>query len=113
MNEKNIGLIRRALDRSSAGINQNALAKLRGARERALAHYDARQKAPVFAWAGVGGQSHADGSRRSVFYWLAALLLAASLFGVSSYWQSVQEHEIAEVDMAILTDDMPMDVYVD
>lgn len=107
----NIEFVRQALDRSSDRLGQDTQDKLRMAREQALARFDARVTAPALVFAGVGG--NAQSPSRSLYYWLAALLLAASLFGVSAYWQHMVEHENSEVDIAILTDEMPMDVYVD
>jgi hypothetical protein len=39
-------------------------------------------------------------------------LLAAILFEGTSYWQNVQEQQIDETDVAILTGDLPIEVFV-
>ena len=116
MNENlNTEAVRQALNRSSSRIGQNTLTSLRSARELALARYDARNTAPAFAWAGIltGGGRASGSHHRSYYYWLAAALLAAVLFSGATYWQHALEHDISDEDIAILTDDLPIDVYVD
>lgn len=116
MNEKKLNTesVRQLLNRSSARIDQPTLARLREVRTQALVRYDARSTAPVFAWAGVlTGLGHTTGSHRSHYYWVSAVLFAALLFSGATYLQHVTEHDNSDVDIAILTDDLPIDVYVD
>ena len=118
MNEKNLNTesVRQLLNRSSARIDPSALARLRDARTQALARYDARSTEPAFAWAGLSSTNsrHAAGSHRSHYlYWIAALLFAASLFSAVAYWKQATDHEVSDVDIAILTDDLPIEMYVD
>jgi hypothetical protein len=111
--EINTEAVRQALNRSAAGLDQPTLAKLRNSREQALAHFDARNKAPVLAWISeLAGIGHSTGSHRH-YHWAFSLLLAVALFGGAMYWQHATEHDNSDVDIAILTDDMPIDVYVD
>ena len=116
MKEKlNIEFIRQALNRSSSRLDQKTVDGLRSAREQALARYDARRTAPAWAWAGAGhGSGHPAGSHRSPYlYWAAAALLAAALFGGTVYWKHAMDHDINEEDIAILTDELPIEVFVD
>jgi len=111
MNELQLAnLVRQALNRAPLGA---AVAqRLRAARERALA----RQKteaAPALAWAdnvlgrfgGIGGLS------------LRLLLpLAALLLGLAAIYNSQQNRlvaELEEIDAQLLTDDLPIDAYLD
>ncbi len=41
------------------------------------------------------------------------ILLVTILFGGLNYWQHAHEVELARLDAAILTDDMPLEVFVD
>lgn len=109
MNQKlNPEQVRQLLNGSLNRIEQPALDKLREARELALARHDARVGAPALAWAGNWRFAVAHHKAR---YVAAAALLAAVLFGGASYWH--QEHDISEIDVAILTDELPIEVYVD
>lgn len=116
MNEAKLSTetIRQLLNRSSARIEQPALARLRDARTQALARYDARSAAPAFVWAGFSSKHTTGPHRNHYLYWIAAALLAASLFSAVTYWKSAadHDHDVSDVDIAILTDDLPIDVYV-
>lgn len=100
--------IKQVLNRSLTRLDQPALARLRDARAQALARYDAHCAAPAFA---LAGHWHAASSHRKSHYLAGAVLLAALLFGGVSYWH--HEHDVSEVDIAILTDDLPIEMYVD
>lgn len=100
--------IKQLLDRSLTRIDPPALARLRGAREQAMARYDERCSAPAFA---LAGHWHVASSHRKSHYLAVAVLLAAFLFGGITYWH--HEHDVSEVDIAILTDDLPIEMYVD
>ncbi len=102
MTEKlNIEAIRQLLNRSQAQLDDATLACLRKAREQALLRH-APGVHTHWRWAEM---------RHPAATWFATLLLAICLFGgVTYYWQ--QTHDNSEIDLAILTDDMPVDVYV-
>ena len=100
--------IRQLLNRSLARLEPPVLARLSDAREQALARHDAHSNAPAFAWA---GHWHATDSHRKSHYLAAAVLLFALLLSGVTYWH--QEHDVSEVDIAILTDELPIEVYVD
>ena len=100
--------VRQLLNNSLNRLDQPALARLRHAREQALARYDSHITAPAFAWA---CKWRITGSHHKSHYFAAAVLLAAILFGGITYWH--QEHDVSEVDIAILTDELPIEVYVD
>lgn len=109
MNQKlNPEQVRQLLNSSLNRIDQPALDKLREARELALARHGERAGAPALAWAGNWRFAVPHHKAR---YFAAAALLAAILFGGASYWH--HEHDFSEVDVAILTDELPIEVYVD
>jgi hypothetical protein len=105
--------IRQLLNRSAAGLEASTVQKLDQARVEALDHFEAMCADPALALAGMGRQ--VSGPRQKIYRWLAILLLAASLAGaIGYYWQQSSEHDSGDdIDIAILTDDMPMDAYVD
>ena len=104
--------IKQLLNHSLTRLEQPTLARLRDIRVQALARYEARRTAPAFAWAGIG-VGHAAATRHKPHFWPAAILFAALLFGVAPYWQHLAKHDTADLDIAILTDDLPIHVYVD
>lgn len=115
MNQKfHPGQIKQLLNRSLARLDQPTLARLRDAREQALARYDAHSAAPAFAWASLWtDRRHAADSHHKSHYLAAAVLLAAILFSGTAYWHHTVDHDVSDVDIAILTDDLPIEMYVD
>lgn len=107
--------IRQLLNRSLSQLEQPTLERLREARTQALGRYDARSATPAFAWAGHSSRSgHSTQSHHKSYYWAGVILLLACLFSGAAYWQhTTAEHDTSAVDIAILTDDLPMHVYVD
>jgi Protein of unknown function (DUF3619) len=118
--------IRRALDENTASISPAALDRLATARRAALARKKSeRVAAPVFvpAFAGAAGvlsgmpQAEAPQRRRSplrrfALAWpLAALVV--SLVAIA-YWEDQQRTaELADIDAAMLSDDLPLNAYLD
>ena len=45
--------------------------------------------------------------------WLVTGLLLAILVFATGYWQHAKEQQISEIDVAILTDELPIEVFVD
>ena len=104
--------IAQLLTRCAAQLDDNTLAALRRARNVALERQSASK--PVFALS-TGNGIHGL-VPHSAYQWAATIiLLAIMLFGGSSYWQHMQEqeHDMSNVDLAILTDDLPLEVFVD
>ena len=86
--------------------------RLRAARERAL-EVRRPERAPALAWAdnvlgNLGGPSG---------LWLRlvlpALLVVLSVTGIYTWQQSQRLAEIEEIDAELLTDDLPIDAYLD
>ena len=102
------------LNQGLGTIKQGTLYQLQSARQAALDRYREAPQ-PVFglAWAGdlafrVSQNRHVNS--RSM---LALGLLVLSLIGVA-YWQIVlQANDIADVDASLLTDDLPINAYLD
>lgn len=104
--------IKQLLNRSLSNLEQPVLDRLRDARTQALLHFETRAHAPAYAhaWASHGVVPL---TQPKSYYWIATLLLAACLISGYSYWHHVVESEVSDVDIAILTDELPMDVYVE
>jgi hypothetical protein len=117
--------VRRALDENAASITPATADRLAAARRAALARKKPETvSAPVFvpAFAGAGmptglQQPELPQRRRSRFgrfalAWpLAALVV--SLIGIA-YWEDQQRTaELADIDAAMLSDDLPLNAYLD
>ncbi|MBX3652231.1 MAG: DUF3619 family protein [Burkholderiales bacterium] len=104
--------IARALDQGTRDLDRGTLAQLAAAREQALAgRHNAPAWAPVWAgqWTGRIGEWTA-GAR----YVLPVAVLLLGLMGIV-YWQAGNGsgYELAEIDLRLLTDDLPIDAYLD
>lgn len=101
-NDMNTNEIRQLLNRSAGQLSEPTLASLRKAREQAMLRHDPDALGRWAAWAG-----HV---RHSPAAWVATLMITFSLVGGGVYYWEV--HDNSDVDLAILTDDLPANVYV-
>jgi hypothetical protein len=110
MNEYLFGKkIRQILNGGSLGPQVEA--RLRAARERAISR-QRDERSAALAWAGGGLRSR--GWPALALYAVVSLtLLAGSAAAVYSWQQSERIAEIAEIDSQLLTDDLPIDAYLD
>lgn len=102
--------IAQLLTRAAQRLDDNTATALRRARNVALERQSL--SSPVFAL------STGHGARwlmpHSAQQWGAVItLLIAILFGWSNYWHHAQENDLSHLDIAILTDDLPLEVFVD
>ncbi|PLZ01081.1 DUF3619 domain-containing protein [Burkholderia sp. WAC0059] len=115
--------LRRALDENAARIAPAAAARLAAARQVALtrkktAPESVRVAAPVFVMAGVPAGLPAQLPRRRsplarfVLAWPLVALVAGIFF--IAYWENQQRAaELADIDAAMLSDDLPLTAYLD
>ncbi|AOI92902.1 DUF3619 family protein [Burkholderia pseudomultivorans] len=116
--------VRRALDERTAALPAATTDRLAAARRAALARKKPEAAtAPVFvpAFAGAAGaygpthspaRPRASFARRLLRAWPLALLLAG-LVGIA-YWEDMQRTaELADIDAAMLSDDLPLNAYLD
>ncbi|MCC8397122.1 DUF3619 family protein [Paraburkholderia sp. MMS20-SJTR3] len=118
--------VRRALDENTANLPPATVDKLAAARRAALARKKPEPvSAPVFVptFAGLPGgfgsapQGGAEPRRRSLLRrfalaWPLAALVAG-LIGIA-YWEDHQRTaELADIDAAMLSDDLPLNAYLD
>lgn len=102
--------IARQLNHAAGQLDADTVAALHRARNIALAK-QVRHK-PVLELAGMHGLYRL--MPHSPHQWLAAIiLLGAILVSAASYWHHEREHEASHLDIAILTDDMPMEIFID
>lgn len=107
LDHKEIGKL---LDKSTERLDRSTLDSLRTARQHAVQH----QRAGTSGWVGRDGllYGHVHLSQRA-FNWLLVAAIVTLLAINLTYWDNLYDHEHVDLDIAILTDDMPVDVYVD
>jgi len=114
MNEQD--LARRIVQRLNGGldnIKQGTLYQLQSARQKALDRYRKAPR-PVFGLAVAGNVAFQFSHSRyfNARYIVAAALLVLSLIGLS-YWQFVMSNDNAEIDVSLLTSELPINAYLD
>jgi len=117
MSQPDDELARRIVRHLDAGVNQLDAAtreQLRGARDHALRRYRARP-VPVLglAWAGQAMarlSTHRFYSARNL---LLVTVLLLTLAGVAAWNAFGPSNELAEIDASLLTDELPINAYLD
>jgi hypothetical protein len=106
--------IGKLLNRSAAQLDRDTLDKLHSARRFALKYQQDTQQSPVLAWLTQHGLvGHHSTSGHKTVNWGVAMLLVMVLLGGALYMQQSNDHDHSDIDIAILTDDLPVDMYVD
>lgn len=106
--------IRHLLNHSVNDMDESTIESLRTARTCALERRRAQQHAPVLAWLNHHGLwLGRSASHHRNLNWMFALLFAACLVSGIIYVQNGNEHDHSDIDIAILTDDLPVDAYVE
>jgi Protein of unknown function (DUF3619) len=116
--------VRRALDENAANLPASAVERLAAARRRALARKKPetaaeRAFAPVFAPAGAPAASRYESRERRVsplVRLLRAWPVLALVVGIAAiaYWENQERAaELADIDAAMLDDDLPLTAYLD
>ena len=114
MNDRESRLARgitRQLDEGLNDIDPLALARLRAAREIAVA---ALERRPALALAPDSGSTARQGVLHyfNPRYLLPAAALLLAIVG-TVYWQQSQTDEMADIDAKLLSGDLPIDAYLD
>lgn len=108
--------IQQLLNASSSDIDAETLEQLHRARNRALERHQTLERAPVLAWLSQHGVSisFAPGSFK-ILTWVISFLVLLGLLGSFAYLQQINlhDHERSEIDLAILVDDLPVEVYIE
>lgn len=102
--------IAQLLTRATQQLDDTTVAALRRSRIVALERQSAGKPVSVLS---TGHGLHWL-MPHSTHQWVATVILfAAIIFGGVHYWQHTREVELAHLDAAILTDDMPLEAFVD
>jgi hypothetical protein len=103
-------IIRRCLDQSLEQIDPRVLARLGAARAAALQRHASAQTHPLRAW--LLQHLLPSGPMAHPAAWSAAVVLAVALLGGGSYYWQQEYENTDDIDIAILTDELPLDSYV-
>ncbi len=101
--------IAQLLTQSTRQLNEATLSALADARHNALKRQAAHS--PVFAL--TTGRWTQSLMPHSAKQWMVTGLLAAVFVIGVNFWQHSRVQQISKLDVAILTDDLPIEVFVD
>ena len=102
------------LDYGVESLDAGTRERLAAARKVALSHYRDRPE-PVcgFAWAMSAPSQRGSAQRlHGARYLIAIAALVLGLIGFA-YWQTLQPNDFSDIDVRLLTDDLPIDAYLD
>ena len=113
MNEHHLGYRIRQILNQDLALDEDKLARLKAAREQAIARQ--RIAAPRMALAWADNLSGSVGGSASVFtrFLLPAAMLILGLVAINTWQQSQTVQELVEIDSGVLTSDLPIDAYLD
>lgn len=113
MNEPQFGNKVRQVLNQGTQLDDRTLLRLREAREKALRQQLVAKPASSLAWAdGVVGNfgGYTGFSLRLV---LPMVILVGGLFAINSWQKNLRVAEVEEIDALLLSDDLPLDAYLD
>jgi len=101
------------LERGAQRLDSGTLERLAAARRKAMSRYPARREpAWGFAWA-LSAIGQRGGQRHGAYYLAAAGALVVALIGGFGYWQATAGNDFSDVDVKLLTDELPINAYLD
>ena len=113
MNEPQFGSKVRKLLSEGSRIDDKTLGRLQMGRELALKHQRAEQPATSLAWAGNVLGSFGGFAGVSFRLVLPLAVLVGGLLAINGWQQNLRVAEVEEIDALLLTDDLPLDAYLD
>ena len=99
------------LDDGAENLAPATRERLALARRTALARYPERT-APVFGLAWAFNAVSGRGGPHTARYLVAVAALVLGLAGIA-YWQTKAPNDFSDIDLGLLTDDLPIDAYLD
>ncbi len=112
MNEQLFGNKVRQILNQGLRIGSSAAERLRAARAQALAR-QRPEPAPALVWADNVVGSFGGWSGLSLRVLLPLAILVTGVGGLYSWQQNQRAAEVEEIDAQLLTDDLPIDAYLD
>ncbi|MBY0574078.1 MAG: DUF3619 family protein [Undibacterium sp.] len=110
--------VRRAMTESAEDLPNATLDRLAAARQLALSRQKPETASAVLAFGGVlaganGGSFSQKSWVKKLWIGLPILVLIVGLYGIYEHEQQQQINDLAEIDAAVLVDELPPDAYVD
>ena len=107
LSNKEIGNL---LNRAAHQLDRSTLNELRTARHNALQN----QRVDTPTWVSQNGLLHGKLQlTQRALNWIIVAVVASLLVINLTYWDRTYEHDHSDIDIAILTDDLPVDMFVD
>lgn len=113
MNELQFGNKVRQVLNQGTRLDRATLARLGAARERALASQRVARSVTGYAWADNVISRFGGITGVSLHLLLPLVLLVAGLIVINGWRQDLRVAEVEEIDAKLLTDDLPIDAYLD
>jgi hypothetical protein len=113
MNEHGIGYRVRQILNQSLVLDEDKLARLKFARERAVARQRVAAPRTLLAWAHAATGTHGGSAPVFSRFLLPITMLVIGLVAINTWQQSQAVQELVEIDAAVLTSDLPIDAYLD
>jgi uncharacterized protein DUF3619 len=113
MNEHQFGnKVRQVLNRGLLGVDAGVERRLRAARELALSR-QRPERAPALAWANNVTGRFGGWSALTLYILVPLAVLVVGAAGVYNWQLNQRIAELEELDSQLLTDDLPIDAYLD
>lgn len=113
MNEPQFGHKVRQILNQGTQLDEKSLARLRSAREQALKRQKLAAPAAAGAWTDILVGSFGGFTGITVRLILPVAILVGGLQAISGWQQNLRAAEVAELDAMLLTDELPLDAFLD
>ena len=113
MNELQFGNKVRQILNQGTSLDQSTLQRLSAAREKALARQLISRPVTGLAWADNVVGSFGGFTGFSFRLILPLVVLIAGLAAINGWQQNLRVAEVEEIDALLLTDDLPLDAFLD
>ncbi len=113
MNEPQFGNKIRKVLTEGTRLDDKTLERLKKARELALKHQLAERPATGLTWAGDVLGSFGGFAGVSFRLILPLAVLVGGLLAINGWQQKLRVAEVEEIDALLLTDDLPLDAFLD
>ena len=112
INQRQLGTIKNTLNRSADNLDDRILSKLATSRHQALSRSKQTHQLTAEHGGGAIMRLRAISLHHEAKLWIGIALIVFFSIAAHQYWERSNDDH-ADIDFAILTDELPIDVYVD